>query len=119
MTSITHHRWNDTSAEQITDSISRRYITGDALTVARFELAKGGIVPMHSHHNEQISCVQSGKLEFRLGDRVVIVGPNEVMQIPGGVPHEVAVLEDTVVIDVFSPVRQDWIDGTDSYFKRS
>jgi hypothetical protein len=40
------------------------------------------------------------------------------MQIPGGIAHEVAVLEDTVVLDVFSPVRQDWLDGTDTYFTR-
>jgi unsaturated pyranuronate lyase len=41
-----------------------------------------------------------------------------VMQIPGGIAHEVTVLEDTVVMDIFSPVRQDWIDGTDTYFTR-
>jgi len=41
------------------------------------------------------------------------------MQIPGNVPHGVDVLEDTLVIDVFSPVRQDWIDKTDTYFRRS
>ena len=46
------------------------------------------------------------------------VGPNEVIQIPGGLPHEVRTLEDAVVIDVFNPVRQDWIDGTDTYFQR-
>jgi hypothetical protein len=40
------------------------------------------------------------------------------MQIPGGVPHEVAVLEDTIVIDVFQPIRQDWLDRTDTYFNR-
>jgi hypothetical protein len=41
-----------------------------------------------------------------------------VLQIPGAVPHEVEVVEDTLVVDVFSPVRQDWIDKTDSYFGR-
>jgi quercetin dioxygenase-like cupin family protein len=48
----------------------------------------------------------------------VVVGPGEVMELPGGVAHEVQVLEDAIVIDVFSPIRQDWIDGTDDYFRR-
>ena len=105
-------------AEQITGTIARRYLTGDRVTVARFELARGGVVPRHAHENEQVSCVLSGALTFRFDDREVMVGAGEVMRIPGGVSHEVAVLEDTVVIDVFSPVRQDWIDGTDTYFSR-
>jgi quercetin dioxygenase-like cupin family protein len=42
----------------------------------------------------------------------------EVLQIPANVRHEVEVLEDALVVDVFSPVRQDWIDGTDGYFGR-
>jgi quercetin dioxygenase-like cupin family protein len=118
MSSPTHHRWDATAGEQITPHIFRRYLTGDGVTVARFELTKGGVVPTHSHPNEQISCVFSGRLEFRFGDRTIVVGPNEVMQIPGGEPHEVTVLEDCLVMDVFCPVRQDWIDGTDTYFKR-
>ena len=116
MPSTTNYRWDDVAPEQITSHISRRYITGDDMTVARFALTKGGVVPRHSHDNEQISCVISGRLEFRFDDRTVVVGPNEVMQIPGGAPHEVAVLEDTLVIDVFHPVRQDWLDRTDTYF---
>lgn len=119
MTTPTHHRWDDRPGEQLTPHIFRRYVTGDGVTIARFELAKDGVVPMHSHPNEQVSCVMSGRLEFRFPDRSVVVGPGEVMQIPGGVPHEVAVLEDCLVMDVFTPVRQDWIDGTDSYFRRS
>ena len=116
--SPTRHRWTDLSSQALTESIQRRYITADRVTIARFELRKGGVVPRHAHENEQVSCVLSGALEFRFDDRQVVVGAGEVMQIPGGVPHEVAVLEDTVVIDVFSPVRQDWLDGTDTYFTR-
>ena len=94
-----------------------RYLTGKRVTVARFELKRGGIVPRHAHGNEQVSCVLTGCLKFRFDDDgEVLVGPAELMQIPGGLAHEVEVLEDTVVIDVFSPVRQDWIDKTDYYF---
>jgi len=111
------HRWSELPNETITPSVARRYLTGDRVTVARFELKRGGVVPRHAHDNEQVSCVLSGALKFDFDGREVVVRDGEVMQIPGGVAHEVAVLEDTVVIDVFSPVRQDWIDKTDTYFR--
>jgi unsaturated pyranuronate lyase len=113
-----HHRWTDLSSQALTESIQRRYFTADRVTVARFELKKGGVVPRHAHDNEQVSCVLTGALRFQFDDREVVVGAGEVMQIPGGIAHEVTVLEDTVVMDIFSPVRQDWIDGTDTYFTR-
>lgn len=112
-----HHRWTDLPSKAVTESIQRRYVTADRVTVARFELARGGVVPRHAHENEQVSCVLSGSLKFTFDDRDVVVDAGEVMQIPGGISHEVTVLEDTVVMDVFSPVRQDWIDGTDTYFR--
>ena len=115
---MSHHRWADVQSEQINDTIARRFITGDSVTIGRFELKKGGVVPTHAHVNEQLSMVMSGALLFRIDGRETVVKAGEVMQIPGNVPHEVEVLEDAVAIDVFSPVRQDWLDKTDSYFKR-
>ena len=115
---MTHHRWTDVPSEQINDTVARRFITGDSVTIGRFELKKGGSVPTHAHVNEQLSMVMSGALLFRIGGRETVVKAGEVMQIPSNVPHEVEVIEDAVANDVFSPVRQDWIDKTDSYFKR-
>ena len=115
---VTHQRWADLPAEAITPAINRRYITGEHVTVASFELKKGGVVPRHAHANEQVSCVLSGALKFHFDGRELVVRSGEVVQIPGNVAHEVEVLEDTTVMDVFSPVRQDWLDGTDHYFRR-
>jgi len=113
------YRWADLPAEQVTPSIVRRYVTGEHVTVAAVELARGGIVPRHAHDSEQVSVVVSGVLKFKLDDGDTIVGAGEVFQIPGGLPHEVEVLETAFVIDVFSPIRQDWLDGTDTYFQRA
>jgi quercetin dioxygenase-like cupin family protein len=113
-----HSRWDDVPAEQINASINRRFVTCQNVTVAKFELRRGGVVPMHSHANEQVSIVISGALKFTAGGQETIVRGGELIQLPGGIPHEVEVVEDTVVVDVFSPVRQDWIDGTDTYFRR-
>jgi quercetin dioxygenase-like cupin family protein len=116
---VVQHRWDDIAQEQINPDIRRQYITADRVTVARFELKRGGVVPRHSHENEQVSLVLSGALRFTIDGREVTVRGGEVMQIPGNVAHQVEVLEDSLVIDVFSPVRQDWIDKTDTYFKRT
>jgi quercetin dioxygenase-like cupin family protein len=113
-----HHRWTDIAPEQINATIARQFITGDRVTIARFELKRGGIVPRHAHENEQVSVVLSGALLFKIDGHEITVRAGEVMQIPGHVAHEVEVLEDTLVMDVFSPVRQDWIDKTDTYFRR-
>lgn len=112
-----HYCWNDLPAELVTPSIARKYLTGDHVTVARFELAAGGVVPRHSHDNEQVSCVLTGALRFRFDDREVIARAGEVVRIPGGLAHAVEVVENAVVIDVFSPVRRDWIEKRDDYFR--
>jgi unsaturated pyranuronate lyase len=118
-TTVVHHRWSDIAPEQINPSIERQFITADRVTIARFELKRGGVVPRHAHENEQVSMVLSGALLFKIDGREVTIRGGDVMQIPGNVPHEVEVLEDSIVIDVFSPIRQDWIDKTDTYFRRT
>ncbi len=113
-----HYRWADVTEEQMNPATRRRYVTADRVTVARFELARGGVVPKHAHENEQVTCVISGALKFKFGDREVVARAGDVVQIPSWAEHEVEIVEDTVAIDVFSPVRLDWIEKTDSYFTR-
>jgi len=115
---VTHYRWDDIAAEQINPTIARQYITADRVTMARFELKRGAVVPQHAHENEQVSYIISGALKFVLEGRDVIVRGGEVLHIPPNVPHAAEAVEDTIAIDVFSPLRQDWIDKTDSYFRR-
>jgi quercetin dioxygenase-like cupin family protein len=116
--SVIHQRWSDIPAEQINPFISRQFICGERVTIARFELARGGVVPRHVHENEQVSYIVSGALKFVLDDREIVVRGGELIQIAPNVPHAAEVVEDCVAIDVFSPVRQDWIDKTDTYFRR-
>ena len=115
---LIHQRWADIPSERVTAGIERRFLSGDRVTVAQFELKRGGVVPLHSHESEQITQVLRGVLKFAIDGREIIVREGEVLQIPGWMAHEVEVLDDAFVVDVFSPVRQDWIDGTDDYFRR-
>lgn len=117
----TFHRWADIPREEVTSEIGRRLVTGEHLMLAQVYLAKGSVVPKHAHHNEQLTWILEGALEFRLGeaqDEVVVVRAGEVLRIPGNLPHSAVALEDTLDIDVFSPPREDWLNGTDSYFHR-
>jgi len=114
------YRWDDMHAETLKGTITRRMITGDSMMIAEVRFAKGDSVPMHSHHNEQITYITSGALQFKLGeaqDREVIVRAGEVLVIPSHTPHSAYALEDTIDIDIFSPPREDWLNGTDSYIR--
>jgi quercetin dioxygenase-like cupin family protein len=117
----TLYRWDDLPRERLNDHIDRRLITGSNMMIAHIYLRKGGIVPKHSHHNEQITYVLDGALRFLLGeeqDEEVIVRSGEVLTIPPNLPHSAEALEDTLDVDVFNPPRQDWLDGTDAYLRR-
>ena len=92
-------------------------LNGDAMTLARITLASGAVVPEHSHENEQIATVLSGRLRFVVGDEERDVEAGESVLIPGDVPHSVDALEDSVVLDVFAPRREDWLRGDDAYLR--
>jgi len=115
---LLHHRWSDMPVETITPEIDRQFITADRVTLANFRLKAGGIVPRHAHEQEQLTFVVSGALKFTVDGQTLVASSGEVVQIPPSLEHEVEVLQDSWVIDVFSPVRQDWVDRTDTYFRR-
>ncbi len=116
---VEHFAWADLEVERLNPLLTRTLITGERSMLARVRLAKGCVVPKHSHDNEQFTLVLDGALLFRIGDegREVTVRTGEVLFIPSGVPHEAEALEDTDDLDVFTPPRQDWLDGTDTYLR--
>jgi quercetin dioxygenase-like cupin family protein len=119
--SARHYRWDDLPREELNALIGRRVITGDQMMIAQVFLAKGAIVPQHSHENEQLTYILEGRLRLWLGDdgaESVDVGAGEVLHIPAHVPHSAEALEDTLDVDIFHPPRQDWLDGDDAYLRR-
>ncbi len=111
------HVWDEQPVEALSDLISRQMLNGEAMTLARITLTRGAVVPRHSHANEQIATVLSGRLRFMLGDDALEVGAGESVLIHADVPHEVEALEDSVVLDAFAPRREDWIRGDDAYLR--
>ena len=117
---VTHYRWADMAKEELTPLIQRRLVTGERLMLAHVYLAKGAVVPRHAHENEQLTYILEGTLRFWLVEDeadMVDVAAGEVLHIPSNVPHKAEALEDTLDVDVFSPPRQDWLDGTDAYLR--
>jgi quercetin dioxygenase-like cupin family protein len=112
------HRWNQVEKEQITPKLGRQMIHGETMTIARLEMKQGSFVPEHSHHNEQITTIEKGRLKFVFGGKEVVIGAGESLQIPPHLPHSAEALEDSIAVDVFSPPREDWIRGDDAYLRK-
>jgi quercetin dioxygenase-like cupin family protein len=110
--------WGTIPLEDLNPLLQRQFIVGQEIMVARVLLAKGCIVPEHSHHNEQLTYILEGALKFRIDGRDIVVNAGEVLCIPSHMPHQAEALVDTVDLDVFTPPRADWIDGTDKYLRR-
>ena len=117
----TYHCWNNVAAEQVNPELSRRLITGERLMLANVELRRGCTVPRHAHVHEQVSYVLDGHLRLTVGDNPSVsydLRMGDVLVIPSNVPHSAEAIEETRVLDVFSPPREDWLNRTDSYLRR-
>ncbi len=109
MTTVRLHRWDEIALEKITEMISQKVIAGEREMLAQIYLKRGALVPVHAHESEQMTYILQGALKVFVGGSEITVREGEVLHIPSGVPHQAEALEDTFELDVFSPVRQDWL----------
>ena len=105
------HRWDEIALEKVTELLSRKIVTGERGMLAQVYLKAGCVVPMHAHESEQMTYILQGALRFLVGGEEITVREGEVLHIPSGVKHQAEALEDTFELDVFSPVRQEWLDA--------
>jgi quercetin dioxygenase-like cupin family protein len=110
--------WDQIEREQLTPLLQRQFFSTPQLTLARFELKKGCIVAEHHHHNEQVTSVFQGALKLNFSGQDVIVRPGETVSIPPNLPHSSEALENTLLIDVFTPPRRDWEQRQDAYLRQ-
>ena len=102
--------------EQIGEKISCRILSGDQGMIVWWRIGAGVHVEPHSHTNEQIVWLLTGKMEFRLGTEQRVCGRGDVVVVPTGIEHEAWFREDTEVIDFFAPPREDFLhDGKPLY----
>jgi quercetin dioxygenase-like cupin family protein len=84
-------------------------VYGDKTLIAEFRLEKGAQIPVHSHPHEQTGYLISGRIRLSIGENTFDVEPGDSWCIPGNVEHRAEFVEDSVAIEVFSPVREDYL----------
>jgi quercetin dioxygenase-like cupin family protein len=111
--SVRLHRWDEIALEKVTEMLSRKIVCGEREMLVQIYVKRGCLVPRHSHESEQMTYVLQGALKFLIRGEEITVREGEVLHIPSGIEHQAEALEDTFELDLFSPVRHDWLTVTE------
>jgi quercetin dioxygenase-like cupin family protein len=105
-----HWDWDSVKAEDLGGGIQRQMIVGERLMICRLRFAPGVVTTPHDHPHEQMTLVERGRVRFLVGDEERIAKAGDVLHFPSGCWHGATMLEEEVVlIDIFSPVREDFL----------
>jgi unsaturated pyranuronate lyase len=99
-----------TPVEMLPGVIRRTLCSGERVTLGEFTLAKGSVVPLHSHEHEQVGYVASGRVVFTIGGEARELHAGDSYLAASDEPHMVTALEDSIAIDIFAPVRTEYLD---------
>ena len=104
------YSWADMPREQVRPGVTRAGFRGDGALMVMNWLEPGMEVRPHSHPFDQMIFIVQGRIKFTVGDEVIVLGPGEVLRIPGDVVHcgEPIGTETVMNLDVFAPVRDDY-----------
>jgi len=94
--------------EVIPGLVRRTLAEGNAMMICEFTLERDVEIPMHSHPHEQVGYVASGSIRMTIGEKTFDMNPGDSYFAPAGIPHGVIVLTPAVVVDTFSPPREDY-----------
>jgi quercetin dioxygenase-like cupin family protein len=102
---------SEARAVEMFPGVTRRTLaSGDRLTLCEITLDEGAAVPIHTHEHEQSGYVARGRLRFTVGDEDWELAAGDGYLVPGNVPHGGTVLEPSVLVDSFSPPREEYLD---------
>jgi len=105
-----HYKPDQSVYKELLPGVFMKVLTvGDQSMLCEFELKQGAVIPAHQHPQEQSGYMVSGKMRFFGDEGETIIEPGCSWNFKGGVVHGVVVLDDSVVVEVFSPVRQDYL----------
>ncbi len=106
------NRRNDNGYDPALDGITRKTLVhGEKTLMTEFRLRTGSILPRHSHPHEQTGYLVQGRIRLSIGTEQYEARAGASWCIPGGVEHGADILEDSVAVEVFSPVRDDYLPG--------
>jgi quercetin dioxygenase-like cupin family protein len=104
---MAHYNWNEVPEVELSPGLTRQMIHTSQVTILRVRFKKGVASPVHQHMHEQVTMLTSGAMRFELAGVPVLLSPGDLLPIPSNVPHGAEALEDSVLIDVFTPPRED------------
>ncbi|MBC2703115.1 cupin domain-containing protein [Desulfobacula sp.] len=87
----------------------KTFVYGENSLLTRFHLKKGSVVPRHSHPQEQTGFMVSGKIKLFIDGEVFLAEPGDTWSIKGDIEHRAEIMENSVIIEVFSPLREDYL----------
>ena len=99
---------NNIKPREIVKGYQARFIHAETMTMAFWEVQAGAVMPMHHHVHEQTSQVLEGKFELTVGGERKIIEPGFVAIIPSNIPHGGVAITNCKLLDIFSPVREDY-----------
>lgn len=82
-----------------------------SMMLVKVELAEGFVGDIDQHPEEQLSFIEKGQVEFEVDGEKRILNPGDTQYIPSSIQHRVKVLEECVILDMFSPIRKDLLEG--------
>ena len=101
---------NSGGYKDVLDKIKMKTLVyGEKTLLAEFRLSAGAVLPAHRHPHEQTGYLVAGRLELTIGNQCHLVAPGDSWCIAGDVEHSAVALEDTVAVEAFSPVREDYL----------
>ncbi len=98
----------DITLKKLITGISGRYVHGEQISFGLVNIEAGSNLPLHHHPHEQITYILEGELEMEIGGQKMLLTQGCFSVIPSNVPHSAIAYKDCTVIDVFSPVREDY-----------
>ncbi len=108
----TIYRWQDVQQDRPLEFLGRRRIIGERMMLSKITFDAGAHIPTHAHVNEQFTCMISGKMRVGIGSdgsddrREQTLEPGDVLHVPSNVPHSADAIEDSIVLDIFSPTSE-------------
>ena len=107
-----HRSWETVPVEQLAEGTERRMVWGEQLMVCRLHFAPGVVTAVHSHPHEQITLVERGRVRFHVAGEARLASAGDILHFPPNVEHGATMLdEEVVLVDIFSPIREDFLGG--------